>query len=144
MFATCAALAYASFSGAMAAGRFVGDGVRARLDGVRLLQLSGAVGASGMGLALLVPHPAVALIGFGLVGVGLANVVPVLFSAAARVHGVSPAHGIAALSGLGYLGMMVGPPIIGVVAEASSLTAALFMVVAFAVMLTIFAKRALP
>lgn len=139
-----AALAYASFSGAMAAGRFVGDWVRARLDGVRLLRLSGLVGMAGMLLALLVPFPWAALVGFALVGLGFANVVPVLFSAAARVPGVSPAHGIAAVSSIGYLGMMAGPPVIGVIAQASSLTAGLFVVVVFAAMLAAFAKRALP
>ncbi len=139
-----AALSYASFSGSMAAGRFVGDWVRARLDGVRLLRLSGFVGASGMALALLVPHPIASLVGFALVGLGFANVVPVLFSAAARVPGLSPAHGIAAVSGVGYLGMMAGPPVVGVIAEASSLTVGLFIVVVFAAMLAAFAKRALP
>ena len=142
--ASIAALAYASFSGAMAAGRFVGDWVRARLDGVRLLRLSGGIGAVGMSLALLVPHPVASIVGFALVGLGFANVVPVLFSAAARVPGVSPAHGIAAVSGVGYLGMMAGPPVVGVIAEASSLTVGLFIVVAFAAMLAAFAKRALP
>src|SRR5258706_5723329 len=110
-----AALAYASFSAAMAAARFGGDWVRARLSPVPLLRLSGILGAAGMALALGVPHPAAALAGFGLVGLGFANVVPVLFSAAARVPGVTPAHGIAAVSALGYLGMMAGPPLIGVV-----------------------------
>jgi len=138
-----AALAYASFSGAMAAGRFVGDWVRARLDGVRLMRLSGVVGVVGMLLALLVAQPWAALVGFALVGLGLANVVPVLFSAAGRVPGVSPAHGIAAVSAVGYLGMMAGPPMIGVIAEASSLTAGLFVVVIFAAMFAAFAKRAL-
>jgi len=139
-----AALAYASFSGAMAAGRFGGDWVRARLASVPLLRISGALAAAGMALALLVGEPTVVLIGFALVGLGLANVVPVLFSAAARVPGVSPAHGIAAVSSLGYLGMMAGPPLIGVIAEAQSLTAGLFTVVLFALVLALTARRALP
>jgi predicted MFS family arabinose efflux permease len=139
-----AALAYASFSGAMAAGRFAGDWVRSHLSGVSLLRLSGALGAIGMLLALLIPSPWTALLGFALVGIGFANVVPVLFSAAAKVPGVSPAHGIAAVSSVGYLGMMAGPPMIGVIAEASSLTAGLFVVVVFAAMFAVFAKRALP
>jgi predicted MFS family arabinose efflux permease len=139
-----AALAYASFSGAMAAGRFGGDWVRARLAAVPLVRCSGALAAIGMTLALLVPHPMVALLGFALVGLGLANVVPVLFSAAAQVPGVTPAHGIAAVSSLGYLGMMAGPPLIGMVAEARSLTVGLFTVVLFAGVLALCARRALP
>jgi predicted MFS family arabinose efflux permease len=142
--AATAALAYASFSAAMAAARFGGDWVRARFAAVPLLRASGALGAFGMALALLAGHPTAALIGFAMVGLGFANVVPVLFSAAARVPGVSPAHGIAAVSSLGYLGMMAGPPLIGLIAEAQSLTVGLFAVVVFAAILAFAARRALP
>ena len=138
-----AALAYASFSAAMAAARFGGDRVRARLAAMALLRLSGALSAGGMLLALLLPHPAAALVGFALVGLGFANVVPVLFSAAARVPGVTPAHGIAAVASLGYLGMMAGPPLIGINAERASLTTGLYTVVVFAAVLGLAARRAL-
>jgi len=138
-----AALAYASFSAAMAAGRFGGDWVRARLAPRRLMRASGVLAAAGMGLALALPSPEVALAGFALVGLGLSNVVPVLFSAAAQAPGVSPAHGIAAVSGVGYLGMMAGPPLIGLIAEHSSLSAGLVVVVVFAVFMALTAKQAL-
>jgi len=141
--ASTAALAYASFSGAMAAGRFGGDWVRARLAPRRLMRASGVLAALGMALALVLPSPAVALAGFALVGIGLSNVVPVLFSAASQAPGVSPAHGIAAVSGVGYLGMMAGPPLIGLVAEHSSLGAGLVVVVVFAVFMALSAKRAM-
>jgi predicted MFS family arabinose efflux permease len=141
--ASTAALAYASFSGAMAAGRFGGDWVRARLAPRRLMRLSGVLAAAGMALALALPSAPVALAGFALVGLGLSNVVPVLFSAASQVPGVSAAHGIAAVSGVGYLGMMAGPPLIGLIAERSSLSAGLVVVVVFAVFMALTAKRAL-
>lgn len=141
---TISAWAYASFSAAMAAGRFGGDWVRARVANVALLRASGLMAAFGMALALLMPHPVAGLVGFALVGLGLANVVPVLFSAAAQVPGVTPAHGIAAVSSLGYLGMMAGPPLIGVIAEHSSLTIGLATVVLFAIVLAASARRALP
>jgi predicted MFS family arabinose efflux permease len=141
--ASTAALAYASFSGAMAAGRFGGDWVRARLAPRRLLRASGVLAAAGMALTLAVPSPLVALAGFALVGLGLSNVVPMLFSAASQVPGVSPAHGIAAVSGVGYLGMMAGPPLIGLIAEHSSLTTGLLVVVVFAAFMAVSAKRAL-
>jgi fucose permease len=141
--ASTAALAYASFSGAMAAGRFGGDWVRARTSPTKLMRASGVLAGVGMALALAVPSPVMALAGFALVGLGLSNVVPVLFSAASQVPGVSPAHGIAAVSGVGYLGMMAGPPLIGLVAEHSSLTAGLLVVVVFAVFMALSARRAL-
>ena len=127
----------------MAVGRFGGDWVRARMSGTKLMRLSGVLGAAGMALALAVPSPSVALAGFALVGLGLSNVVPVLFSAASQVPGVSSAHGIAAVSGVGYLGMMAGPPLIGLIAEHSSLTTGLLVVVVFAVFMALTAKRAL-
>jgi predicted MFS family arabinose efflux permease len=139
-----AALAYASFSAAMAAARFGGDWVRSHISPVGLLRVSGALGAVGMALALLFTSPAVSLVGFALVGLGFANVVPVLFSAAGKVPGVTPAHGIAAVSSMGVLGMMAGPPLIGVIAEHVSLTAGLATVVVFACVLALAAKRALP
>lgn len=88
--------------------------------------------------------PWVALAGFALVGLGFANIVPVLFSAAGAVPGVTAAHGIAAVSSLGYFGMMAGPPLIGFIAEARSLSAGLAVVIVFAVVVALAAQRALP
>jgi len=141
--ATISALGYASFSLAMALGRFGGDWVRARVAPVPLMVASGLLAAAGMATALLVPLADAGLLGFALVGLGLSNVVPVLFSAASKVPGVSAAHGIAAVSSLGYLGMMAGPPLIGMLAEHTSLTAGLSCVVFFAVIMAMSASRAL-
>ena len=141
--ATMAALAYASFSGAMAATRFAGDWVRAHWSSVRLVQVCGALAALGMALTLASGQPWLALVGFALIGLGLANVVPVLFSAAARVPGVAPADGIAAVAALGYLGMMVGPPLIGIVAEWQSLSAGMALVMVFAAIMSLTARAAL-
>jgi hypothetical protein len=101
------------------------------------------LGALGMALALVVPHPAAALAGFALVGLGFANIVPVLFSAAGQQPGIAPAHGIAAVSSVGYFGLMAGPPLIGFVAEARSLTSGLVVVIFFAAVVAAFARRAL-
>ena len=137
-----ASLGYASFSGAMAAGRFGGDWVRARVAPAPLLRASGLLAAVGMALALAVPHPAAALGGFALVGLGFANMVPVLFSAAGQLPGIAPAHGIAAVASVGYFGMMAGPPFIGFIAQASSLTWGLLVVILFAVLLAALSRRA--
>jgi hypothetical protein len=140
--ARIASLGYACFSAAMAAGRFGGDWVRARMAPVTLLRLGGLLGAAGMALALAVPHPAAVLAGFALVGLGFANIVPVLFSVAGQLPGIAPAHGIAAVSSVGYAGMMVGPPLIGFVAEARSLTAGLCVVIVFALVVAACSRRA--
>ncbi|MDB5819481.1 MAG: transporter [Rhizobacter sp.] len=136
-----AALAYASFSAAMAAARFGGDALRRRFAPGTLLRASGALAAVSMAAVLLSHHWAIALLGFALVGVGFANIVPVLFSAAGRVPDTNPAQAIASVSSLGYCGFMCGPPIIGFVAQHTSLSTALWLVVGFACVLGAAAGR---
>ncbi|MET0333768.1 MAG: MFS transporter [Rhizobacter sp.] len=137
-----AALAYASFSGAMAAARFGGDWIRDRVSPAVLMSSSAALAAVSMAGVLLIAHPLATLIGFALVGLGFANVVPVLFGTAAKLD-ANPAHGIAVVASVGYFGMMAGPPLIGVIAEHSSLTVGLASVAVFATILAIAAPRAL-
>lgn len=141
--AATGALGFAAFSAAMAAGRLFGDRVRERLSPVALMRASGVLATAGMALALTAGAPWAALLGFMLVGLGLANVVPVMFAAAAQVPGVAPAHGVAAVSSVGYLGFMVGPPLIGALARWSSLTAALWAVALFAVLMGAAARAVL-
>lgn len=137
------ALGFAAFSAAMAIGRLFGDRIRERFSPVALMRGSGLLATAGMALALTTAAPALALLGFMLVGLGLANVVPVMFAAAARVPGIAPAHGVAAVSSVGYLGFMVGPPLIGALARWSSLTAALWSVALFAVLMGAAARAVL-
>lgn len=139
-----AALAYASFSAAMAAARFGGDALRARFAPAQLLRASALLAAASMTLVLLTDLPWLALVGFAGVGVGFANVVPILFAASAQVPGVEPSRGIAAVSAAAYLGFMAGPPVIGLLARVSSLTVALYTVVAFALALAASARYAGP
>lgn len=110
-------LAFAVFSACMAAMRFCGDRIRNRVGAVPLLQASAVIAAAGMILASLAPSTPVALVGFALCGVGLANLVPILFSAAGRHGGANPGAAIAAVSLIGYCGMLVAPTAIGVMAE---------------------------
>lgn len=137
-----AALAYASFSGAMAAARFGGDWVRDRVSPAVLMSSSAALAAASMSAVLLIAHPTATLIGFALVGLGFANVVPVLFGTAAKLD-ANPAHGIAVVASVGYFGMMAGPPLIGVIAEHSSLSVGLASVAVFAAILALAAPKAL-
>lgn len=136
-----AALAYASFSAAMAATRFGGDALRARMAPKTLLLASATLAGASMAFVLLVNSPWAALVGFAGVGMGFANIVPILFAAAAKVPGVAPSQGIAAVAAAAYLGFMAGPPVIGFVAKLHSLTAALYLVVIFAGTLAVFARH---
>jgi len=139
-----AALAYGSFSAAMAAARFGGDALRHRFEPAVLVRGSALLAAVSMTLVLLTSSPWVALAGFAGVGIGFANVVPILFAASARVPDVAPAQGIASVSAVAYLGFMTGPPVIGFLARIGSLTLALFVVVAFALALALAARHANP
>jgi predicted MFS family arabinose efflux permease len=130
-----AAVGYAVFSGAMALARFGGDALRARFDERLLLRCGGGLAAAAMAVVLLSGHPVVAMIGFALVGAGLAPVVPILFNAATRVPGTSRAAAIASVSSIGYAGFMIGPPLIGGLAHATSLTVAMGVMVVAAALL---------
>lgn len=124
-----AALGYAAFAGAMALSRFGGDRLRARHSERTLLRFGSGLAAVSMAIVLLAAQPWVALIGFMLVGAGLAPVAPILFNAATRVPGVSRSAAIASVTSIGYIGFMIGPPLIGSIATMSSLTLALGVVV---------------
>jgi predicted MFS family arabinose efflux permease len=123
-----AAAGFAAFSLAMALGRLVGDRLTRRTGAARLLRLSGTLAGSGLALSLLVGHPAAALLGFGLVGFGIANLVPILFTAAGRTRNIPSGTALAAVATTGYLGYLAGPPLIGLAAEAAGLPAALAIV----------------
>jgi len=135
-----AALGYATFAAAMALSRFAGDALRARYSERALLGAGAALSATAMAVVLLSANAWIALIGFALVGAGLAPVAPILFNAATRVPGVSRAAAIASVTSIGYSGFMVGPPLIGGIAQNSSLTAALGVVVLAAAMLALGAR----
>ena len=124
-----AALGYATFSAAMALSRFGGDILRSRYSEQVLLRLGATVAAIAMAVVLISASPWVAFIGFALAGTGLAPVAPILFNAATRVPGVSRAAAIASVTSIGYSGFMIGPPLIGGIATATSLTMALGVVV---------------
>lgn len=120
-----AALAYGTFSAATALTRFAGDAVRARYA-ERQIVVAGALLASlAMAIVLLAAQIELALVGFAVVGVGLATIVPILYNATTRVAGVSRAAALASASSIGYVGFLLGPPVVGSIAHASSLTVAL-------------------
>lgn len=125
-----AGLGYAMFAVAMAVMRLAGDGITSRFGGEAVVRLGSALAAAGFLLAILTPWPVAGLIGFALVGVGAANVVPVLFSAAGRVPGMAPGMAISTIATLGYCGILVGPAAIGFIADHIGLPAALGIVAA--------------
>lgn len=110
-------LGFAFFAGAMAIMRFAGDGVRNRFGAVKTLQISGLLGAAGLMIGGVAPNGVVAIIGFTLAGFGVANMIPILFSAAGNRPGLPPGVGISSVTMVGYAGILIAPSSIGFVAE---------------------------
>jgi MFS family permease len=139
---TVAAAAFAAFSMMMAAGRFAGDRLVARLGGDAVVRAGGALAAAGLGLSLAIGNPLVAVVGFGLVGAGLSCVFPVVLSSAARTPDLPPSAAIAAVCTVGYFGFLLGPPMIGGFAELIGLPAALGLVVLLCALIAALGSRA--
>jgi MFS family permease len=135
---------FAAFSLAMAAGRFWGDRLVARLGPSRLLRLSGTLAATGLTAALVLGRAEAAVVGFGLVGLGLANSVPLLFRAAGRARGLPAGAALAAVATTGYGGFLAGPPAIGLAAAAFGLPAALGLVALACACIGLGARAARP
>ena len=110
------AAAYAAFSLLMITGRIVGDGIVGAAGPRATVGLGALLAGAGLAISAAWPGLAGGIIGFGLVGAGLANVVPVLFSVAGRI-GSSPAVGVASAATSGYAGLLIGPVVIGAVAS---------------------------
>ncbi|WP_333817935.1 MFS transporter [Tabrizicola sp.] len=110
-------LAFAFFAGAMAVMRFLGDTVRNRLGAVRTLRLSGFLGAAGLMGGALAPWDWLAITSFAVSGLGVANMVPILFSAAGNHPRLPSANAISIVTMVGYCGILVAPSTIGFLAE---------------------------
>ncbi|HWU14435.1 MAG TPA: hypothetical protein VN157_10550, partial [Caulobacter sp.] len=120
-------LGYMLFSIAMTAGRLVGDKVVARLGDRNVLRLGGLLAVAGFVVLLTVPTAFVALSGFILIGLGAANIVPVLFRLAGAQTAMPAAQAISALSTIGYAGILIGPAGIGGIADVTGLHGAFWL-----------------
>jgi fucose permease len=116
-----AALGFAAFSVAMLIGRFSRDALVRRFGAPRLVRAGGMFAALGLGIALLLNQPGIMLLGFAAVGLGLSIVYPLVFSAAGNHPTISAGRAVASVATVGYGGFLAGPPILGWLAELTSL-----------------------
>ena len=130
-----AAVGYATFALMMAGGRFAGDWLATRFGSGNVVRAGGGLVVAGIGLALVSTTPAIAIAGYGLVGAGVSCIFPLILSAAARTPGVARGTGIAAMATVGYTGFLIGPPLIGSIAELFSLRGALGVLGIFGVLI---------
>jgi MFS family permease len=122
-----AGVGYILFSVAMTAGRLLGDRLTARFGDFVMLVAGGSLAVLGFAVLLTAPAALMALGGFLLIGLGASNVVPALFRRAGSQTSMPPALAIAAISTLGYAGILAGPAAIGFVAKAAGLPAAFWI-----------------
>lgn len=125
-----AGFGYTVFAIAMTSGRLLGDGLAHRLGAQAMIVAGGILGALGLGIAIVVPSGVGAIVGFGLTGIGCANIVPLLFAVASRQRAMEPSAAITALTTLGYGGNLAGPAAVGFFAHALGLAASFALLAA--------------
>lgn len=135
-------LGFAAFMSMMATGRFIADWFANRFGRARTLQLSGLLTTVGLSLAVAVPTLVVASIGFMLVGLGVSSVVPLVYSTAGRSRTMPAGVALAAVSTVGFAGFLLGPPLIGLVAGATSLRVSFAIIACMGLAVAALARRA--
>ena len=136
-----AGLAYAFFSGGMAASRFTGDWLRLKFGAVHMVVASALLTAVSIALAVSVSSFLTAVIAFTFAGIGIGNIAPLLFAGGGRLEPEAPGRGIAAVTTLGYAGFLAGPPLIGFAAQLTSLGQAFWLIVIASLVIAVFGRR---
>jgi MFS family permease len=139
-----AAAAVSVFSLTLGLGRLIGDRVVARVGRAGAVRLGGVISAAGALIAIATPEPATALAGWAILGAGLAPIAPAVLGAAPDASDLPTPVAIAAVTTVGYLGSFTGPPVIGALAELSTLSVALGLLIVAAAVAAGIAGRAVP
>ena len=132
-----ATLGFTIYMIAMTLGRLTGDRVTNRYGIRTMLTYSGGLIGLGLLIAVLLPYPVTAVLGFILTGFGVSCVIPMVFSMAGKSEGMSSGSAIAAVSTVGYLGFLIVPPLVGSVAQLAGLRSAYAMMAAFGMLITV-------
>ena len=133
---------FAAFMLTMACGRFVADWFAHRFGLKRTLQVSGSLTAAGLIIAVLFPYFYTAIAGFLLVGAGVSSVVPMVYSAAGKSKTMQPGVALAAVSTIGFMGFLIGPPIIGFIAGIATLRASFVLIALMGVSVVVVSTKA--
>lgn len=135
-------LGYAAFMCCMATGRFIGDKLAHRFGRKALLELSGVLIFLGLGLSVVFPGIVTATLGFMITGFGVSTVIPALYSMAGKSGISAPGMAIASVSGVAFLGFLMGPPLIGYVAQLFSLRVSFGVIAALGLCVSLLTARA--
>ncbi|HEX8022261.1 MFS transporter [Mucilaginibacter sp.] len=135
-------LGFTTFMFTMAGGRFVADWFAHKFGLKRTLQVSGSLTATGLAIAVAFPYVYTAIIGFLLVGAGVSSVVPMVYSAAGKSKTMSPGVALAAVSTIGFMGFLVGPPVIGFIAGIATLRASFVLIACMGISVVVVSTKA--
>ncbi len=136
-----AAMGYGLFSICMAIGRLFGDSVSRKFGQINTLKFSSIFSGLTLIIAVITPFPTISLVFIGLLGFGMANIIPILFSMAGNSGIMSPSKGIASVSMIGYAGFIIGPPLMGFIGELILLRYALLIIVFFCFIIALSVKK---
>jgi predicted MFS family arabinose efflux permease len=136
-----AGFAFVAFSTAMTVCRLIGDPIVRTVGSARVVLFGSLLAAAGFLVAISLPSPAMAIVGFGLVGVGASNVVPIMFSAAGRQSSMPANLAIPAMTTLAYAGNLAGPALVGFLANQFGLSIGLALIAAMLVVVAIVSTR---
>jgi MFS family permease len=134
-------LGYTSFMIMMALGRFFGDKLIHKTGSQKVLQVSGAMISIGLLTAVLFPNIVVCTLAFMLVGLGVSTIVPTVYSNAGKNKTVPPGEALTIVSSISFLGFLMGPPVIGYIAELSSLRLSFAVIGIFGLLIIAMASR---
>lgn len=134
-------IGYIAFTATMAAGRFTGDWMVTKFSIKRMLQMSGVIITMGLLTAVIFPNMVSAIIGFLLVGYGVSSVVPIVYGYAARSTTMPASKALAAVSTIGFLGFLAGPPLIGFISQAAGLQFSFTMIAVLGMVITLLAAK---
>ena len=132
---------YVAFMMMMATGRFLGDKYITRLGATTVLRASGIIIFTGLMTAVIFPYIIPATIGFMLVGVGVSSVVPIAYAMAGKTHKMATGAAIASVSSIGFLGFLMGPPLIGFIAQAFSLRLSFTLIALLGLVMVVMSGR---
>jgi MFS family permease len=130
-------LGYASFMVMMATGRFLADGLAVRFGRKRVLQVSGMMISAGLFLSVFFPYITTSTIAFMVVGLGVSSVVPSVYSTAGSQGSVPAGIAIATVASVGFLGFLMGPPLIGYISAAAGLRCSFAVIGVFGTCITL-------
>ena len=114
-------IGFGAFMVMMASGRFLGDKLIQQFGRKSMLRISGIMVSSGLFISVLFPYLLTTIIGFLIVGLGVSSIVPMVYSSAGKIPKIPPGIALASVSSISFLGFLIGPPLIGYIAEISSL-----------------------